>query len=855
MNEPSCVATGLEHWARTDPGRIAMADEELSLTYTEFDGRVGTLARLILEHLADRGGQPTMVLPIVGGRGVRSVIAIQAAIRAGLAFATLDASSPPAVIAELFERLGGPTLAIVARPHFAGLLPPDVRWLDALHEIEHPVPPQPNATREQAAVVFTSGSTGRAKGVVYGSDMLTFIHEQRTLHAKQDGARRLLHFSPFSFVAGLSSALSPSAGLPVTLIDPSGMDPQTLLERIDREEVSRLGMVTSLAASLLGRWPSGRRLERVKRLNLFGEPLAWQQVALLRELLNEEALISGGYAATEAAMAVLAYEIPPDHPIGTGRVPLGSESSPGRVRLEPVHDSPDAPRQIVIRGVVATGYLGEPALTAQRFGVDPDGTRWWRSGDVAEQGPDGLFRHVGRLDDLIKINGKLVEPAEPERVLRQIDGIRNVIVLPHNTSTGMARLVAHLDLDANTDITPAQVRSRLADSLPPHLVPALLVRHAELPMNDRSKIDRTALQNGPTQPWRSTPPRPPGDALEQLVVDNVADLLELDTVGADDEFWDIGLDSLGAVELASRLSDAGWDALDVSAIVECPSAARLAALLATTTLQRASTITTLNATGTLKPLFCLPGRGGNALEFRSLARAFGLDQPIVVIESHGLHRPGRPDRSVPAAARRAVAEIERLQPSGRVVVAGYSAGGVVAYEIAQQLRQLGRHVQVALLDAPVAGGRREAPPDVPISTIDTYRSKIKSRSIAANARAALDKATLQVRINYRTVVPGKPSTSPARRIAFGRIAKRSVEKYSPTAAEFAVTMFAVEGSRYEAHWSRIVTHLQIVRVEGTHYTMLEPPHVQSLVQEFAPILDVTALDRCDDCGVRSADQR
>ncbi|CAB4888932.1 unannotated protein [freshwater metagenome] len=837
------LAGGVRHWAEATPDTVAVFDALTSLTFDEFDARVGTLARLILEFRADAGVSDSMVLPIIVTRSMWSMVAIHAAIRSGVAFAALDASNPPQVIAQLLHRLDQPGLAIVADLSLAALLPAGVRVLDARTAIDDPVGPQPLRPDALAAVVFTSGSTGQAKGVMLDWTMLWALHRRfsddiAAAAAAGSATTRAMCLAPFSFVAGLAASLTPSGGHSLSVVDPTVLDPLALLERIDSDQVSYLPIVSSLAATLLERWPKERRLQSVTRVRVFGEAFSWDQVAPLRQLLNPAAEILCGYAASEAPNGIFLNVITPETPIGVGRVHLGLPTAPDRVRFEPLSDEPDSVCQMVVRGLVALGYLGEPELTAARFGTDPDGTRWWRSGDIGEQLPDGAYRHAGRIDDLVKIRGKLVEPAEPEQALRRITGIRNVIVLPHGTRSGKQRLVAHLELDESSTLTAADVRSQLTSSLAPHLVPALLMTHAQLPRTERGKIDRVALQGGAVTPWRTGTQRPPNGPLEQFIVDSAAAALDLDPdqLGPDEDLWDFGLDSFSAIELAARLADEGWGDLDLNTLIGHRTPAALALLLRSTTPHKPSTVTHLNSTGTRPPVFLIPGEYGNALGFNVLIRELGADQPAIVIEANGVHTPGRVDRTVSRAARRVTDQIIRLQTDGRIDIVGYSAGGVVAYEAAHQLRARGREVQVVLLDAVLAGSNATLSASRPATSFQTKMAAHSRRQLLASILYRPRLYYRRAAVLYRYAVPGRPSTSVIRRRAIERINSRAGARYTPQPAAFPVVLFHVANSPQPQRWARVVPNLQSTEVGGGHATMLAPPHARHLAAQLAAVL-------------------
>jgi thioesterase domain-containing protein len=417
----------------------------------------------------------------------------------------------------------------------------------------------------------------------------------------------------------------------------------------------------------------------------------------------------------------------------------------------------------------------------------------------------------------------LVEPAEPERVLRSLDGVRRAAVLPQSRGDAPARLVAHLVLAEGSSLTPAAVDAGLRAELPPHLVPGIVMVHDELPLTSRGKLDRAALAALPPTPWRTdAAPRPHSDA-EWFALGAAGQVLDIDGLGLDDDLWEHGLDSLAAVQLCSMIADAGHGEVEPTRLLVHRSPRAVAAMLGRRVPVRASDAVVLNPEGTSPPLFFVPGAGMTALSAVALAAALGADQPVIVVEATGLHRRGKVDRTVSAAARSALVEIDRHQPDGPVVVAGFSAGGPVAYEIGQLLGSRGRSVHVCRFDAGLlsgtgGGGRR--------------RARTAARSVPAMARWAVRESV----IAWRMVVPGSPSARASRYAAFRRLGRRASRRYDARPASFPVTVFEVEGSTAGARTSPFVERLEVVRVGGDHRSHIESPHVTVVADHLRQVL-------------------
>ncbi len=835
---PSVVASGLERWARDTPDNLAVCDVRRSMTFGELGSLAAALAgRLVGSSPTGQVDQPSW-LPVVVDRSVEAVVALQGVIRAGRPFTPIEATLPKDRVAQLFARLGHPTEAVVADPAYSAFLPAGVRPILASGHESGGAAPVAVAPGDPGLVVFTSGSTGRPKGVVRRwSAFERSAQSEENRGAARDGLpSRHGQLRPFSFSGGLGRLLTIATGGSLHIIDPSSVDADSLLDWLDHHQIDELSLGTTLAAVLLRAANGARRLGSVTWIRTGGEALSYELVAPLRALAAPTVTIGTGFGSSESGPA-MRYVVGPQDPIGEGRVPMGRPTEPWRIRLSPV-DGGGSSNQLVVGDPCALYYLSEPELTAKRFIIDGEGMRWWLSGDIVVIDGDGLYHHRGRIDEMVKINGMLVGPSESEEALRLIPGIGNAAVLPHRTPNGKTRLVAHLRVDDPT-LTPEAVRTQLEARLPRHLMPALLVRHDELPRNERNKLDRTALRSSQLTRWRSTAPREEMSELEWWLVDQVARLLDLGDVGPDDDVWSLGLDSLGAVELCAIVSDADLGELDPTALLECRSAAAFAKRLAEGPAVSSTTAVELNAMGSRPALFAIPGGGGTALTFRALAQSLGDEQPLVVIEPQGLHRPGEPDRTIAAHASSARSVIEhRLEPGAPCVLLGYSAGGTVAYEIAQQLHASGRPVHLVLLDA--APGRRKGGNPDPDKQPQRLAQKIRARTLREAVGAVphgVDARLSLLRVKLIALRPGKPSKSVLRYRAFQYILGRAMADYEPARAAFPVTLLKVAGNDVDRRCRPLVADLDVHPVGGDHRSMLLPPYVAGLAAKVAALVD------------------
>ena len=687
----SSPVEALVRLAAEQPDREVLVDDRGSLTV----GELAAWSAAVSERVPS-GRTPVAVFV---DRRVASLAACFGAPWAGRGVAPLDANEPPARLEEYLDRLGADVVLDAtgtAGPVFAGRPVIDVTQVGRSNAA-----PRPAQLDDVSVLFFTSGSTGRPKaaGRTFAATNMQF--ELMTLFSAGDADVSGAVLLPMNFVGGFGPLMHGcTIGRRAFLVDPATMPITEIADLIDRVGVRRLTLTPTLIRTLATAL-RGRRLDGVVEVFGVGEPTDWADVEALRRFVSRDVVYSTSYGASElGGLFNSGTTIGPEIPIGTGRLPLGEMPGPDRARIEPI-DGADGVGELIVRGSLVGGYWRDPELTAERFGVDPDGVRTWRSGDLVRVDEDGILHLCGRADDMIKVNGRLVEPAEAEGALRAIPGVRNVALVPRSLRSGRQQLVGHVEVD---EVVGAQdVRRILADRLPAHLVPGVLVRHGSLPITQRGKVDRMALQALPVEPWRGASMPRPLAAMERALVETVADLLELGSVSVDDDLWQIGLDSLAAIELVEIINTRLGGDLTPNDLLRATTPAAVAQLITGRMGDRGATTLVLNANGDRDPIHFVCGAGGPAVQYRALASSLGGDQPMVVYEQQGLHRRWRRDRSVTSTARRHLAQLEPVSPGGVVTVGGHSYGAVVANEMARRLAERGRAVRLIVID-PVDSG-------------------------------------------------------------------------------------------------------------------------------------------------------
>jgi len=829
MDQPLAVLTSLAGLALNTPSAVAISDGERALTYQELFAWAGGVAIQVSER--DPGG--IAPVPVFVDHSLSSVAGLFGVLLAGRAVCPIDVLEPAARTVHTLARLGA-TVAVdgssgrVALPDLGVRVP---RVATASHQCIAPPLVGPNVL---ASVVFTSGSTGIPKGVVYDAAAADQQFAKSVGRAERRNMAKLSATAPLSFAAGFGRAVNDLAtGSEIIIADPSAFTPGQLADWVDANELTVFHLTPSLARTFVQRLTPGRRLLGVMEVATFGEGLSWSDVGPIRSVVNPRAMIRPLYGASEGS-GTFEFTIEPDMPLGTGPVPLGRPREQGLVRLEPVSEEPGSPTQLVTVGRVATGYWADPELTSRRFGTDPDGRRFWRSGDLVYIGDDGLHYHGGRMDDLIKIRGKLVEPAEPERVLRDMSSVRHAVVLPHTLPAGATRLVAHIEPAAGNTIDTAVLRSALRAALPAHLVPSVFVCHERLPLNYRGKTDRAALGAMPVVPWRTAPARPAVDEVELVVTGVVSKVLGIGAIGPDDDLWDFGCDSLAAVEIVSCLAEVGFGGVELTDLLDATTPAAIAARVRRPGAPTSAPLSRLNAGGTRSPLWLMAGAGGSALAFRALAAELGPEQPVMALEAHAIHRRARVDLSVQSAARRHLQIVRQVQPHGPYLLAGHSVGGLIAFEVARLLVEHGQHVAVVLIDVP-PGGPRVAPAAGARHTNEVIVTAPKQAFVPRVRTWTLDRVGM-----VATVCGWRSRDVGARYGHMFQLGTRVARRYEPKPVSFPAVVVQQRGSRLADRWRHFAPDLQVHEVGGDHNSMLQPPHVADVAAAF-DLIDTSML--------------
>ncbi|GAB3085007.1 non-ribosomal peptide synthetase [Micromonospora schwarzwaldensis] len=561
------VADEVRRQAAATPDTPALVCDGVTLSYAELNTAANRLARLLVA----RGAGPETRVALALPRSCELVVAMLAVLKSGAAYVPVDTAYPAGRIAYLLAD-AAPAL-VVATADTAALVPGDTLVLDGevgadqagddLTDADRVAPLRPD---HPAYVLYTSGSTGRPKGVVVEHRALTaYLAWARATYPGLAGTA-LLH-SPVSFdltVTGLLGTLTAGGTVRLAAID---------------SPAARAGGRPSFLKVTPSHLPLlDGELSPTVDLVIGGEALSGEQLAGWRAAHPEVAVVNE-YGPTEATVGCVAARIAPGEPVVPGPVPIGTPTAnTGALLLDAAFQPvpPGVVGELYVTGAqLARGYHDRPGLTAERFlpcPYGPPGTRMYATGDLARWRPDGTLDYLGRRDDQVKVRGMRIELGEVEAALLAHPDVRAAAAAVR-TDGGEPMLVGYLVGPAHSD----SVRAELARELPAHLVPAALVRLDALPLTPNGKLDRAALPApAATEPTEDSYVAPRTEA-EALVAEVYADILQVEKVGALDDFFALGGNSLRGMRAMARIRAEVDVDLPMRALFGSPVVADLAA--------------------------------------------------------------------------------------------------------------------------------------------------------------------------------------------------------------------------------------------------------------------------------------
>lgn len=813
---PRLVSRKLAERSRLRPDEDILSVGERTLTVEEFASRVSSLACLLANEETDG---PVAVLV---GRNIDSAVSVMAVQWAGRCVVPINGADPRQRIDDVLRRLG--ECAVIDAAHNGSIINRRGMLKSLTNIPTEWVDPIAVPADQIALIIFTSGSTGHPKGVVRRGWQEDAAYASY-LKSNHRPCRRVA-FGPLQWLGGFSTFRNTMHGGCIRLIDPQEMNIEEVLDDLRSYRVEQFSSPPSMIHALANAAGESSRLEHVERIASIGESISARAIFDARRLSLAPVTVLASYGASEILGTAVAYGIGPDEPVPDGPIPMGRPVD-GMARLVAVEGTDDPLFELVVHRWVSDGYWNDFELEQRRFGVDEDSNPFWKSGDLIRVDSNGTWFHAGRIDDMVKISGKLVEPSEATRILAQTAGVQQAVVLPRRVAEGRQQLVAHVEVAPGT--RAESLREDLSRHLPAHLIPAVIVRHDQIPVTDRGKVDRQHLQQMVVTPWRSTTVIAPRSHAEEMVVFEACEFLAVQEISVDDNLWQLGLDSLGAIEFSEILSQRSGGTVSPNDFFGASTPAELAAIIEKGTSDPQGVAFTFHPDGDRPAIYAVTGAGGIALSFRHLAHQLGKVQPLVAFEQFGRFAGRQRDRTVAAASRRNIEELLCLGFPGPYVIVGHSWGGLVAHDMAVQLRNQGHDVALIILDtsAPSGRGRRRRPPALQrrIQSWPMHLAKLLYWRLAVAKGDLKDVFHLSDRSDR-----------------FYRYGLKASRKHTPTCVGGPMLIIQADGSNCSATWA-FEPNRRVAQVEGGHNTLLQPPYIARVATEVADfVAEIRALE-------------
>ncbi|MBL8778056.1 MAG: non-ribosomal peptide synthetase [Acidimicrobiales bacterium] len=753
---------------------VALRSPAGAWTFAELETDANRFANALLARL----GEDEEPVALLFDHDGPLVAAMLGTLSAGKLVLVLDPEAAPSVTESLLADSGARLLVADASRIGAAfdLAGPDVAVVrdSALVEGAPTTPPPVDVAPDRGAMLaYTSGSSGSAKAAV--------IPHRALLHLMR-GATDALSISPgdtlpMLFPVSLAVAAYPMFlpllnGGTLTTRDVRGLGLVDLGKWISEERISVMYVAPTVARFMVD-VVAGFEYPALRLVVLGGERVDADAVALVRDLFGQHLVVANGYGTTETGVLTF-YFVAPGESFGDAGVPVGHPIEGMGLEIRREDGTPadvGAAGELFVRSpYLLRGYWGRPDLDAKVLSVGPDGVPVYRTGDVARVTADGYLEVAGRTDDQVKIRGQRIIPGEVEDALLALDVVKDAVVTTGTDATGTRILIAHV-VPTSSETSADEVRRELAERVTAAMVPSRVLLRDDLPQLPNGKLDRQALIDGVDGGGGHGPAdgdspdggvsRPaPADELEAQIIDLWQELLGVPEVHVDDDFFDLGGYSLLAAQMLVRLEERHGHQVQMSALLDGTTVADLARAIRGDT-HHAGEAALVQAGAADRPaLFLTHDLYGSAYRYRHLAAALGSDQTLYSFESPFLDGHRLPIRTIDTLARRYLSEVRRIQPEGPYYLAGYSFGGILAYEMARILERDGDEVAfLGIIDvgpgyrgidysrqrppqSPYLGIPTPAEPDWPLRQRARYYAGLAKRSPQGLVRQLMKRARI-----------------------------------------------------------------------------------------------------------------
>ncbi len=868
-----CIHELIDEQAEKTPNKIAIRFEEQNLTYQELNQQSNLLAK----YLQKQGIQPGDLVGLCLERSLKTVIGILGIMKAGGAYVPIDPEYPETRIRYILEDSqvkilitsegleervsvlvsGKKCKLCVIDKQWNGIIKTDAK-LENRVQLEH-----------AAYVIYTSGSTGRPKGVIISHNSIATHAQGVQSYYNLSSDDHVLQFAPLNVDASLEQILPGlMKGVMIVLRDREIWTPAEFLKKVSEYGITVIDIPPAYLHELLLVSSYTHELATQKQLRLViagGEAILPETIDLWQNSPMNSILLINAYGPTETTITSTAFQITANSLLHSHsrNIPIGRPLANETVYILDGYGKPvpvGVPGELHISGNgLAIGYLNQPKLTEEKFINNPfsPGSRMYKTGDLARWLDDGNIEFLGRLDHQVKIRGFRIECGEIESLLNEQEGIQKALVIAKSINNSVQLIAYLVPVEKGNVVDIVQLKTIMKSKLPDYMIPSTFVLLNEIPLNPNGKIDRKALMLQDIEFIESREYVAPQTDTEKKLAAIWEKILCVERVGIQDDFFDLGGHSLLSVRLMAEIHKQFGRDLPISTLMQGPSIKELVIRLQQPIESvHCSPLVTIQPEGVNKtPFFCVHAVGGNVLSYRVLAHLLGKQQPFYGLQSPGINGGEQPN-SIEGMASAYIEAIRTIQSHGPYYLGGWSMGGLIAYEMAQQLLQSGEKVSlVVLIDS-----------YTPSEAKSFEESYIKENNLGECDQETLLMMNFAVNIGIPDII--KPDTNssellerildkakslnllssdlkPEQMYQLFKIFKTNtlaMNKFKPKPYKGRVVLFSVHEQEPTRGWAKLVEgNLETLKVAGDHFTILQKPCVEQVSKKLKRFFDEQQL--------------
>ncbi len=835
LDEQQCVHSYFEVQALRTPNAIAVVFEDKFLTYSELNKRANQLAH----YLCSLGVKPQMLVGICVERSLEMVVAILGVLKASCAYVPIDPNYPPERLTFILEDTQTPLL--LTQEHLLQKLPAASTQLVCLDEQWHTISQYNQENPVCYAdidnliyVIYTSGSTGKPKGVmVPHRGIVNQLHWRQTTFGLSATDKVLQNIS-FSFDPSVWQIFWTLCfgGQLVLPCQGGHQDAAYLVKLIAQEQITITAFVPSMLRVLLEQ--NGiEACKCLRHISCGGEALPVELVELFFARLGLDGVLHNVYGPTEASIDATFWKChrnsgylvaPIGKPINNASIYILDEN------LQPT-SSGEAGELYIGGAPLALGYLNRPELSNEKFILNPltnkPEDRLYKTGDLARFLPDGNIEFKGRIDHQVKVRGFRIELGEIESTLLKLPSIRSAVVTSRQDNKREKELVAYIVPEQGQTLNISEIRNYLTSKLTEYMVPSAFVTLEALPLNANGKVDRNALPVPVMVRNELEKFVAPCSGVEIELAQIWQELLGIESIGVFDNFFELGGTSLLAVKMLAKIENQLGKKLPLATFLQAATIEKLASLIQKEDNPELwSTLVPIQPKGEKSPLFCVHGADGNVLVFQNFIEYLGTEQPVYALQPQRADGKQEFLNRIEDIATEYIQHIRTVQPQGPYFLAGHSVGGIIIFEMAQQLVAQGQEVALlALFDTLSPKYLRQEQStgnwfEYHWRTFKSLKLKHKLIYLSGGLKQRWNKT---IKTFLPKVAPQYPIPEEREYLEIAYILRNAVFNYKPQIYSGKVTLFrCVEQTWWINHdrelgWAELTEYpMEVVSIPGSH---------------------------------------